>query len=72
MLQALATLDPTELASAVRIADAIDPSRRVSERSIVTIVRRLLELDLAERPMGDRSGARLTLKGRRIARRIAE
>lgn len=72
VLQALATFDPTELASAARIADAVDPSRRVSERSIVTIVRRLLELRLAERPMGDRSGARLTLQGRRIARRIAK
>jgi hypothetical protein len=72
VLQALATFDPTELASAARISDAIDPSRRVSDRSIVTIVRRLLELGLAERPMGDRSGARLTLQGRRIVRRIAE
>lgn len=72
VLAALATFDAAELASAARIAEAIDPSRRVSERSIVTIVRRLLELGLAERPMGGRSGARLTLQGRRIARRIAE
>ncbi|MBX3356339.1 MAG: hypothetical protein KF724_11655 [Phycisphaeraceae bacterium] len=72
VLRALATFDASELASAARVESAIDPSERVSERSIVTILRRLIELGLAERPQGERSGVRLTIAGRRLARRIAE
>jgi len=72
VLRMLATFDPSELASAARIEDAMEPTQRVSERSISRIVPRLIELGLAERPQGERSGTRLTLLGRRIARRLAE
>lgn len=72
VLRMLATFDPSELASAARIEGAMEPTQRVSERSITKIVPRLIELGLAERPQGERSGTRLTLQGRRIARRLAE
>ncbi|MFO0828094.1 MAG: hypothetical protein U0572_08080 [Phycisphaerales bacterium] len=72
VLRMLATFDPSELASAARIEGAMEPTQRVSERSISRIVPRLIELGLAERPQGERSGTRLTLQGRRIARRLAE
>ncbi len=72
VMRALSEFDQAELASASRIEAAMDPSHRVSERSIGVIVHRLREIGLAERPMGDRSGVRLTTSGRRLLRKIAD
>ncbi len=71
VLRTLATFDPSELASAARIEAAMESNARLADRSILPAVRRLIELGLAERPQGIRSGARLTLAGRRLARKIA-
>jgi hypothetical protein len=71
VLQTLATFDPSVLASAARIEMAMESDARFATRSILPAVRRLIELGLAERPQGIRSGARLTLAGRRLARKIA-
>jgi hypothetical protein len=72
VLRTLAVFDPSELASASRIEAAMEPAVRLSERSIGPAVKRLIELGLAERPQGERSGARLTIAGRRLARKIAD
>ncbi len=50
VLQAPARFDPSELASVARIEVAMEPSQRVSKRSIVGIVRRIIELDMASAP----------------------
>lgn len=70
-LQALATFDPAFLSSAENVADAMDRAERRSDRTIRDAIRRLVELDLAERPEGKRQGARLTIRGRRLAPKIA-
>lgn len=70
-LGALATFDPAFLASAENVADAMDRAERRSDRTIRDAIRRLVELDLAERPEGKRQGARLTIRGRRLASKIA-
>lgn len=71
VLRTLATFDPSVLASAARIEVTMESDARFATRSILPAVRRLIELGLAERPQGIRSGARLTLAGRRLARKIA-
>lgn len=71
-LCALAKFDPAILASASKIAEKIDPMERLSERTITKSIKRLIELGLAERPEGDRQGARLTMEGRRLVPKIAD
>jgi len=68
----LASFDPSELASAKQIADAMDLKERLSARTITPAIRKLVDLDLAERPEGERLGGRLTLRGRRLASKIAD
>jgi len=70
-LLTLQTFDPSKLASAQDVSDAMDPAERLSERTIRKAIRALIELDLAERPEGGRQGARLTTPGRRLASKIA-
>lgn len=71
VLRTLATFDPAELASAARVEAAMDRMEAVSARTVGVVMRRLIELGLAERPEGHRSGARLTIAGRRLVRKIA-
>ena len=71
-LCALNDFDPSVLASAVRISEAIDTTRRISEETVRQSVNRLIALELAERPEGGRKGARLTIKGRRLVGKIAD
>jgi hypothetical protein len=66
----LADLDPAVLASTADIAEAMDAAERLSERTIKSSVRELIELGLAERPEGPKQGARLTIKGRRLVPKI--
>lgn len=72
VVNTLARFDPSRLASAVMIETEMDGPVRLSRRTIQPIVTRLIELSLAERPRGDRSGVRLTLAGRRLASKIAD
>jgi hypothetical protein len=72
VLQTMAIFDPSRLLSTATIAEAMAPAARLAHRTIGPIVRRLIELELAERPEGDRSGARLTMRGRRLASKIAD
>lgn len=72
IINTLARFDPMQLASAAKIEAEMEPANRRSQRSIGKAVNRLIELGLAERPMGDRSGVRLTLAGRRVARKVAD
>jgi hypothetical protein len=72
VLRTLAIFDPAELASAARVEAAMDRAERISDKTIRVAIRRLVELGLAERPEGDRSGARLTIAGRRLVRKIAD
>ena len=50
----------------------MDPVDLLSERTTRAAIKRLCELDLAERPEGEKQGARLTLQGRRLATKIAD
>jgi len=72
VLQTMALLDASRLVSAELIASEMDASERLSARTIGGIVRKLITLGLAERPEGDRSGVRLTTRGRRQAPKIAD
>jgi hypothetical protein len=72
VLQTLARFDSSLLVSADSIAAEMDPTERLSARTIGPIVRKLIQLRFAERPEGDRSGARLTTVGRRHATKIAD
>lgn len=72
VLRTLAHFDPAELASAARVEAAMDRASRISDKTIRVAIRRLVELGLVERPEGDRSGARLTIAGRRLVRKIAD
>jgi len=72
VLQTMARLDASRLESADAIAAEMNAAGRLSARTIGPIVRRLIELRLAERPEGDRGGARLTMAGRRLAAKIAD
>jgi hypothetical protein len=70
VLKAMARFDPSLLVPMVEIAEA--SAGRLSPRTVGPTVRRLIELGFAERPEGDRKGARLTTKGRRIASKLAD
>lgn len=71
VITTLAGFDPSRLASGEAIRKAMPGPIRRSRRTIQPIVTRLIELGLAERPRGARSGVRLTLAGRRLAPKIA-
>jgi hypothetical protein len=72
VINTLSRFDPLQLASASKIEAEMDAPNRRSPRTIGKAVTRLIELGLAERPRGDRSGARLTTAGRRVARKVAD
>ncbi len=71
-LCALATFDSSFLASSVNVAEAIPPADRISDRTVRESIKKLVGLRLAERPEGDKQGTRLTLRGRRLATKLAE
>ncbi len=71
VLQTMALFDASRLVSADAIAAEMNAAKRLSARSIGPIVRKLIELGFAERPEGNRSGARLTIAGRRLASKFA-
>ncbi len=68
VLEVMARFDPSRLLSAKDIVREMEAERRLSENTTLECVTRLIELDLAERPEGNRSGARLNGPGRRLAR----
>ena len=70
-LAALATFDASELASVITVCEAMVPIERLSHKTVGPAIKRLIQFGLAERPEGDRGGARLTLKGRRLAAKIS-
>lgn len=72
VLSTMAKFDPSRLLAATRIGDEMESSERLSQETIRKTVKKLIELELAERPEGPRSGARLTIKGRKLAPKIAD
>ena len=72
VIETMARIDASRLLSAEMIADEMHATQRLSDRTIRKIVRRLIGMGLAERPEGTRSGARLTMKGRRLVPKIAD
>ncbi len=72
VLKTLAKFDPTCLCGGRKIEDAMPSAERLSQRTILPIVKKLVELGFAERPEGNRAGARLTLAGRRVTQKIAD
>lgn len=72
VIKTLARFDPSRLVSGVMIETEMDGPINLSRRTIQPIVVCLIELGLAERPRGDRSGVRLTIAGRRLASKISD
>ncbi len=72
VLQTMARFDASRLLSCAVIAPKMDPAIRLSEEAVRQCVAKLIELNLAERPEGERSGARLTIPGRKLAGKIAD
>ncbi|MCW5755345.1 MAG: hypothetical protein KIT24_11615 [Phycisphaeraceae bacterium] len=78
VLQTMALFDPSLLLSSKMIAaetedrQAIPPLPALSDETVRQCVVKLIESNLAERPEGDRSGARLTMAGRKLAGKIAD
>lgn len=72
VLQTMARFDASRLLSAKMIADEMDATVRLSEETVRQCVGKLIASQLAERPEGDRSGARLNNAGRKLAGRIAD
>lgn len=72
VLQTMALFDASRLLSSKMIAEEMNAITRLSEETVRQSVGRLIESKLAERPEGDRSGARLTTVGRKLAGKIAD
>ena len=72
VLQTMARFDASRLLSSKMIADEMDASARLSEETVRKCVGKLIESQLAERPEGGRSGARLNNAGRKLAGKIAD
>lgn len=71
-LCAMNSFDRSVLVAVNKICDAMAPTLRLGEETVRQCVKRLIALDLAERPDGERRGARLTNAGRRLAGKIAD
>lgn len=78
VLQAMGRFDGSQLLSARMLAketedgQAKPPLAALSEETVRQCVKKLIAEGLAERPQGDRSGARLTSAGRKKVGKIAE
>jgi hypothetical protein len=72
VLRSMDRFDTLELLTIQRIKDEIGTDKGASDKLVRQTVNKLIELGWAERPEGDRHGARLTLAGRKIAKRLAE
>lgn len=72
VLRTMARFDASVLLSAAKIVEGMDAKTRLSEETVRLCVVKLIDSHLAERPEGDRSGARLNTAGRRLARKIAD
>lgn len=72
VLATMAQFDGSRLLSAARIEGDMRPAERLSQETIRKTVAKLIKLKLAERPEGPRSGARLTMNGRRLVPKIAD
>jgi hypothetical protein len=72
VLQTMARFDASRLLSSKMIVEEMDAATRLSEETVRQCVGKLIESNLAERPEGDRSGARLNSAGRKLAGKIAD
>jgi hypothetical protein len=72
VLRMMARYVVSELASVAGILGQMQPKERLSERTVGDAVRHLIKLGLAERPQGERLGARLTREGRTLAENISD
>ncbi len=72
VLQTMARFDASRLLSSKMIAEEMDGTVRLAEETVRQCVGKLIALHLAERPEGERSGARLTTAGRKLAGKIAD
>jgi hypothetical protein len=72
VLLTMARFDASRLLPLKTIAEEMDATVRLSVETVRLIVGKLIELNLAERPEGVRSGARLNPAGRKLAAKIAD
>jgi len=72
VLQTMALFDASRLLSSKMIAEEMPPAFRLSVETVRQCVGKLIESNLAERPEGNRRGARLNTAGRRLVGKIAD
>lgn len=70
VMKAMDSFDPSSLVTILRVIEAMDASERLSDHPVRHVIRRFIDLGLAERPEGDRGGVRLTPRGRRLPSKI--
>ena len=66
VLAALSAFDSAELVSTRKISK----DEKMGTKTVQNAINRLIDLDLAERPNGDKHGARLKRRGRLLAQRL--
>jgi RIO-like serine/threonine protein kinase len=72
VLEALGTFHQMQLATIPKVVAAVQEyGPNISERTVGEAINRLCALVLAERPLGEKKGARLTTAGRRLLPKIA-
>jgi hypothetical protein len=72
VLVTMSLFDGSRLLATKAIIEEMDAASRLSAETVRLAVRYLIEVDLAERPDGERQGARLTPAGRRLAAKIGD
>jgi len=72
VMHAMHRYDASLLLSTHKIGETMKMAGRLSVRTIELIVKKLIGLGFAERPEGNRKGARLTMAGRRLVPKIAK
>ena len=68
-LHALATFSAEELLTVLEVAKATGVNS-VSEKTAGKAIKKLIEKRLAERPLGAKSGVRVTIAGRRLSEKL--
>lgn len=72
VIRTMDQVDGSRLLSIAGIEQGMAKHERLAARTIGPIVKKLIEMDLAERPEGPRLGARLTRQGRIFAKKFAD
>ncbi len=72
ILHAMAQFDARRLLPVTAIVEALPHESPLSDKTVRACLRKLIDCGLAERPEGERSGARLTMAGFRLAAKMTD